>query len=150
MTILYVFIKKMILKLYHTDMNLSNLLFKFLTAIAVFIAPIQAILISVSVLIIADTITGIWAALVKGDKFSSNKFFSSISKLIMYTTLILVSHMVELHLVSVVPWVQISVYFIIFYEFSSFLENVGIIVGRDIFAFFKESLNNLKNFKTKK
>lgn len=122
----------------------QEFLFKIGLAFLTFITPIASILGAVSVLIIADAITGIWASKVKGIAFSSTRFFSSIVKLIAYLFLILISRTVEIYLVPVIPLLQLSIYFICFYEFSSFLENVGIITGRDVIGFFKETLYKLK------
>lgn len=127
-----------------------DFLMKILAALAVFIAPIQNTMIAVAILIVADAITGIWASQKKGEKFSSRKFFASITKLLLYLFLIMVSQIVESHLIDEIPFVQLSVYFIVFYEFSSFLENVGTITGRDVFAFFKEQLLKLKSTKNGK
>lgn len=115
-----------------------------MTALLIFLAPIKGILLAVSVLIVVDAITGIWASKKKGEKFSSGKFFNSIVKLVFYLLLVLVSQMIQVHLISEIPFTQLSIYFIVFYEFSSFLENVGVITGRDVFAFFKEALGKLK------
>ena len=125
-------------------LSLPDFLMKVLTAFAVFITPIQNTMIAVAILIVADAITGIWASQKKGEKFSSTKFFASITKLLIYLFLIAISQIVESHLVSEIPFVQLSVYFIVFYEFSSFLENVGVITGHDVFAFFKEQILKLK------
>lgn len=125
-------------------LSFPDFLMKVLTALAVFISPIQNTMIAVAVLIVADAITGIWASQKRGEKFSSTKFFASITKLLIYLFLIMISQIVESHLISQVPFVQLSVYFIVFYEFSSFLENVGIITGHDVFAFFKEQILKLK------
>ncbi len=123
---------------------LPEFLFKIGLALIAFLTPIAPVLVAVSILIIADAVTGILASRVKKIPFSSSRFFSSITKLLMYLFLILISHMVELHLVPIIPLVQLSIYFICFYEFSSFLENIGTITGRNPFIFFKEALNKLK------
>jgi len=122
----------------------EGFVFKILTSLSIFVAPIKQSLIAVAILIIVDTITGIWASFKKGEKFKSNKFFDSIIKLMVYTVLLLVSQMVESALVPEIPFVKLSLYYIVFYEFSSFLENVGVITGRDIFSWFKQALYSLK------
>lgn len=127
--------------------NFPDFVLKIATALLLFLAPIQPVLIAVSILIIADCFTGIWASFKKGEKFSSSKFFNSIVKLIFYGLLIMISRMIEVHLVAHLPLVELSVYLIVFYEFSSFLENVGVITGRDVFRWFKKTLNNLKRKK---
>ena len=123
---------------------IDQFLFKILTAFIIFLTPIKGVLLAVSILIIADAITGIWASKIKGEIFSSKKFFNSITKLLFYLLLILISQMIQLHLINEIPFLQLSIYFIVFYEFSSFLENVGVITGRDVFGFFKAALGKLK------
>lgn len=125
-------------------MPFPEFIMKVLTALAVFFAPIQTTLIAISLLIIFDAITGIGASLKKGEKFSSAKMFNSIVKLVFYGLLIITSRMIEQHLVTTLPLVELSVYMVVAYEFTSFLENVGIIVERDVFKWFKEALGNLK------
>lgn len=119
-------------------------MFKVGLALMAFLTPLQPVLLAITILIIADCISGVWASKVRGIVFSSTKFFSSISKLLVYLMLIIVSKLVEVYLVPVIPFVQLSCYFIVFYEFSSLLENIGIITGRDAFKFFRDALNKLK------
>ncbi len=123
---------------------LPQFICKIFTALFIFIAPIQSTLLAVCLLVVADAVTGIIASMKRGERFSSSKFSASIVKLLFYTLLILVSHMIEKYLVPEIPFLQLSIYFIVFYEFSSFIENVGVITGRDLFTWFKESLNKLK------
>jgi phage-related holin len=129
---------------------LPEFMMKIVAMLFLFLTPIKEVMLAVAFLIIADAITGIWAAKKKGEKFSSNKFFDSIVKLIFYLVLIMISRMTELYLISHLPLVQLSIYFIVFYEFSSFLENVGVITGRDIFSWFKTTLSSLKSNSRKK
>ncbi len=129
---------------------LPEFLLKIFAMIMLFLSPIKEMMIAVAFLIIADAITGIWAARKKGERFSSTKFFDSIVKLLIYLVLIMISHMTQLYLVTTLPLLQLSIYFIVFYEFSSFLENVGVITGRDIFSWFKQTLSSLKSNARKK
>lgn len=119
-------------------------LLKAIALLAIFFAPISSIMLAVSALIIADCITGIWSSKVKGVPFSSSRFFSSVTKLIVYLLLIMISHLVQLHLVPEVPLLKLSIFFITSTEFLSFVENVSIIAGRDVVGFFKEALNKMK------
>lgn len=119
-------------------------LLKIAAALLVFISPIGNIMMAVSLLLIADCVTGTAASLKKGEKFSSHKFFNSIIKMIFYLILIMVSHLVQVHLVNEIPFTQLAIYMVVVYEFSSLAENVGIITGRDVFAFFRDALGRLK------
>lgn len=124
--------------------SLSDFWLKIGASIVVFFTPVQNTIIGVVVLIIADAVTGIIASRKRGEKFSSSKLSRSLVKLLFYTLLIGISHVVEEQLVSEIPFVQVSVYFIVFYEFSSFLENIGVITGRDVFSWFRDVLDRMK------
>lgn len=128
-------------------MNLSEFpefIIKLVTGIMVFLSPIKDVMLAITILIVADAFTGIWASHVKNERFSSSKFFSSITKLIVYLMLIMISHLVELHLIPELPLVKLSIWFITITEFSSLVENISIISGRDVIGFFREQLSKLK------
>lgn len=117
---------------------------KLITSASVFLTPIKETIIAVICLVVVDAITGIWASYKRGQKFSSRKFSMTLAKLIWYTIAIAVCHMVQIYLVPQIPFVKVMVYFVVFYEFSSFLENVGIITGRDVFSWFRGFFDKIK------
>lgn len=126
-----------------------DILLKALTVAALFFAPLYSIMWAVTVLIIVDCFTGVWASRIKRIPFSSSKFFSSITKLVVYIILIIISYIVEVNLIPEIPLLKLSVFFIAVTEFISFAENVTIISGRDIVGFFREQFGKLKPFSNK-
>lgn len=112
----------------------------FLAALAVF-APIQAVVITVGVLIFADLATGIWAAKKRGEVIKSSKMRDSITKLLIYQTVIMTGFLVETFLLDgLLPVVKLAAAVIGMVELKSLLENANSILGRDLF---KEILSKL-------
>lgn len=103
------------------------------TIIAVF-APIQAVIISVGVLVVADMITGIWAAAKQDKKITSAGLRRTVSKFVIYQIAILSGFLVEKYLAGdIVPIVKILGGVIGAVELKSILENANVIAGGDIF-----------------
>lgn len=122
---------------------------KVFAVLALFFAPIAHIMLALTILILCDCVTGIWSSQKRGIPFSSSKFFSSITKLIVYLMLIMVSHLVQLYLVPEIPLVKLSIFFCTTTEFLSFVENVSSISGRNVVGYFREQLGKLKPFSIK-
>lgn len=109
---------------------LKNLLLVALSSLA----PIQAIIVSVGFLIIADTITGIWAAIKRGEAIKSAAMRRTVSKFVIYQLAIISGFVVQKFLLNdLVPIVNIIAGVIGMVELKSVLENAGSIVGQDIF-----------------
>ena len=71
---------------------------KLLTLISIcfaFFLPISGILIMIGVLIIIDTITGIWKAKKIGDKITSRKLSAIISKLALYEITVIMFFLID-------------------------------------------------------
>jgi len=91
--------------------------------IAVF-APAKALLISVGFLILADLITGIWAAYKKGEKIQSSVRRRSISKALIYNIAVLSGFLVEVYMLeAIIPVSKIVASVIGLVELTSILEN---------------------------
>lgn len=111
-----------------------------LAALAVF-APIQAVVITVGILIFADLATGIWAAKKRGESIESARMRDSITKLLIYQTVIMTGFLVETFLLDgFIPVVKLAAAVIGMVELKSLLENANSILGRDLF---KEILSKL-------
>lgn len=74
---------------------LDNHMTKILLALMAFLAPIQGILITVGVLIMADTVIGIWKARKLQEKISSRKLSQIISKMFLYQCTIILFYMID-------------------------------------------------------
>lgn len=74
---------------------LDNHMTKIIVALMAFLAPIQGILITVGVLILADTIIGIWKAKRLKEKVTSRKLSQVISKMFLYQITIILFYMID-------------------------------------------------------
>ena len=74
---------------------LDNHMTKIVLALIAFLAPIQGILITVGVLILADTILGVWKARKLKEKISSRKLSQIISKMFLYEGTIVLFFMID-------------------------------------------------------
>lgn len=107
---------------------------KIIVASLAALAPIHPIMISVGFLILADLITGIWAAKKRGEKVSSAAMRRTVSKIFIYQMVIIGGFVLETYLLGgLIPVSKIAAGVIGLVEFKSMLENSGHIVGDDIF-----------------
>lgn len=105
----------------------------FLASLAA-LAPIKAVMITVGILIIADLITGIWAAHKKQEKISSAAMRRTISKMLIYQLSVVCGFLLETYILGgVIPVAKIVAGVIGMVEFKSILENSNYIIGGDLF-----------------
>jgi hypothetical protein len=79
---------------------LDNHMTKITLALIAFLAPIQGILITVGVLILADTILGLWKARKLKEKISSRKLSQIISKMFLYEGTIILFFMIDKYILG--------------------------------------------------
>jgi len=107
------------------------------------LAPIKMVIITVGFLILADLLTGIWAAKSRGEKISSSIMRRTISKIVIYQLAVISGFMLEMHILdSLVPVAKIVAGVIGMVEFKSILENSGHIVGGDVFKLILKKLGS--------
>ncbi len=112
-------------------------------AVLAALAPIQTVLISVGVLILADSVTGIWAAYKRGEKISSAAMRRTISKIVIYQTAVITGFLLETYLIDhLLPVTKIVAGIIGLVEFKSILENSNTIMGGDIFKMILQKLGS--------
>ena len=139
---------------------------KLLTLISIcfaFFLPISGILIMIGVLIIIDTITGIWKANKIGDKITSRKLSSIISKLALYEVTVIMFFLIDQFILNDIILTFFSVPFMLTkivalvlasIEVMSINENYKVVKGIDLWQSMKllfarakeikEDLNKLK------
>ena len=139
---------------------------KLLTLISIcfaFFLPISGILIMIGVLISIDTITGIWKANKLGDKITSRKLSSIISKLALYEITVIMFFLIDKFILNEIILTFFSVPFMLTkvvalvlssIEVMSINENYKIVKGIDLWQSMKllfarakdikEDLNKLK------
>lgn len=98
------------------------------------LAPIHPVMISVGFLILADLVTGIWAATKRGQKISSAAMRRTVSKMFIYQMVVIGGFVLETYLLGgLFPVSNIVAGVIGLVEFKSMLENSNHIMGGDIF-----------------
>lgn len=99
---------------------------KLALAVAVVLAPIKAAMAVAGVLIVADLITGIWAAYKRGEAITSAGLRRSITKMLVYQATIILAFLVEKYMLDgVLPITKIASSFIGITELKSVLENLN-------------------------
>jgi phage-related holin len=132
------------------DIKLMTIIKNIVLSLVILFSPIKAAIYVMASLITLDTITGVWAALKRGEIFSSHKFFDSITKIIIYDSLIIMAFLLETFMIPYIPCLKMVMAYIAITEFTSLLENAGFIVNRDIVTYFREQIKNFKNYSNKK
>lgn len=130
--------------------NIADKIDTVIKAIAVvvlaFIAPVQSILILVGFLAFGDMITGLWRSKKKNHKITSTRLSRTVSKLILYSLLILLTHGFELvfPLTEYLHITQISAGVICMVELTSVYENVSEILGNDLWKILRSKIDAFK------
>lgn len=97
--------------------------------VALFLAPAKATMIAVGFLVLGDLITGIWAAVKRGETFSSAKLRQTITKTLGYQLAIVLSYVTESQLMPEIPVLKVVAGLIASTELVSALENLASITG---------------------
>lgn len=113
-----------------------------LSVLAVF-APIKAIIISVGVLIFADLVMGIYAAMKRKESITSAGLRRTVVKMAVFQTVILTGYLLETYLIGgLVPVSKLAASVIGMTEFLSLLENAKAATGLDLFSIIKKKLGS--------
>lgn len=114
----------------------------FLASLAA-LAPIQAVMITVGILIFADLFTGMYAAHKRGEKISSAAMRRTVSKIFIYQTTIICGFLLETYIMDgILPVAKIAAGVIGMVEFKSILENGNSIMGGDLFKTILQKLGS--------
>lgn len=97
--------------------------------VGLFLAPAKATMIAVGFLVIGDLVTGIWAAVKRGETFSSAKLRQTITKTLGYQLAIVLSYVTESQLLPEIPVLKVVAGLIASTELVSALENLASITG---------------------
>ncbi len=109
-----------------------------------FFTPITPLLIGVGLFTIFDTFTGIWASVKRGNRIHSRAMARTITKMILYSTAIILAHLLE---DIFMPWLavtSITAGYIALVEFRSNMENIGFITKIDIWNYIKDKIDAFK------
>ncbi len=122
-----------------------DLLTKIALAILAILAPIQASILAVGFLIMADLITGIAAAYKRGESIKSQRLKNTAVKMLVYNLLLMSSFIAETYLTPWIPFTNITLSFLAIVEVKSLGENFHNITGINFIIYLKSYLNNKLN-----
>lgn len=126
---------------------MKDYLYKGLLVMMTVMAPIKPLLLACGALIVADMITGMFAARKRKESISSAEMRRSVSKMLVYQIAIISAFILEKYLLGdIAPVSRIVSGVIGMVEFKSILENVSTIAGQDILSLVIEKLGS-KNAK---
>jgi hypothetical protein len=107
------------------------------------LAPIKAMLVTVTVLVAADMVFGIWAAKKRGEPVTSAGLRRSVSKTVIYLSAILLSYLTEKFLMDgALPASKIVAGLIGTVELKSVVESLDSINGTSAFKSFIQALGS--------
>jgi len=128
---------------------MKSVLTYLLIATLAVLAPVKAMMIAASVLVLLDFVTGIWASLKTGNAVTSAKMGRTVTKMAVYEVAILSCFLVERYLTEdFFPLSKICAGFVGLVEAKSIIENLNAINGSPVFAGLLERLNSPNGRKT--
>lgn len=119
-----------------SHLNGGNIIFALWSAGLSFFAPIGWWLVACAFMVGADFVTGLWAARIKGELWTSNKMRKSLTKCGSYLFLIICARIFEGVLPSYVEQAEIArifTAFIVGVELFSIMENLYAVTGNRVF-----------------
>jgi Bacteriophage holin family len=122
---------------------MKNILY-FLSYLLFYFTPIRALLLAVGVIVFTDAITGIFAAIRRGEVISSKKMVRTISKIIFYSIAIILGRIMQAEFIPFIPIPNITAGYIGMVEFKSNMENISTITGLDIWTTLINKINSYK------
>lgn len=129
---------------------MKEMLYKLLIAIVAVLAPIQAIIGTVGLLIMLDMISGMLAARKRGEKITSAAMRRTISKMFIYQGVVISGFMLEHYILDgILPISKIVAGVIGMVEFKSILENANKITGADIMSEILKKLGSKNDIEPK-
>lgn len=122
---------------------------KGLIVLAAILAPIKPMLLACGALIVADMVTGMFAAAKRKEAIRSAEMRRSLTKMVVYQTAIISAFVLEKYMLDgLVPVSKVVSGVIGMVEFKSILENASTIAGKDILQLVMDKLGS-KNAKVK-
>jgi phage-related holin len=130
------------------NIDFTGLALKFVGWLLIVTLPVRPAIVAVSVLAIADFITGVWAAIKEKKPITSHGFRRTLAKMIAYQSAILVAFVLETYLLDGLPVVKVITAMVGITEGKSFFENMFRITGIDFWSQVISKLN-LEDVKSK-
>lgn len=111
------------------------------------LTPAVPIIVFTGILIFSDTITGIWAALKRGEKVTSKGLGRTVTKMCLYSLVIGLTFAFEhfFTALQIIHMGQIASGYICLVELKSIYENVSSITGLDIWTHLLSKFESLRS-----
>lgn len=128
----------------------------FINIILAFLLPIQALIVLVCLMIVLDTITGLWKAKKTKEKITSRKLSRVISKMVLYQVALITFFILDKFIFgeligafTSIPFLLTKVVAVFFVgvELISINENINSIYGVNLFKSFKKMLVRAKDIR---
>lgn len=115
------------------------------------VAPIKMTMLAVLLLILADLLTGMWAAKKRGEPLSSAGMRRTISKILVYELCVICAFFLETHILGgELAIIKVVAGVIGMVELKSIIENAGQITGLDLFQEIIKRLGSINDPRTRK
>ena len=122
---------------------LSKLLDALAASLLALFAPIQTMVLSTLLLVVADLITGVWVSRRRGMPLHSKGIKHTVVKLAVYELAIVLAYVTEVYLTqSSIPVLNVITSIIGITELKSCLENMNILIGGDVVKQILERISN--------
>lgn len=129
---------------------MKKYLYEGLLVLAAILAPIKPLLLACGALIVADMVTGMFAAHKRKEAINSADMRRSLTKMVVYQIAIISGFVLEKYMLDgLLPASKVVSGVIGMVEFKSILENVSVIAGQDVLQMVLDKLGS-KNAKGKK
>ena len=127
--------------LYNLNIDTYNIYSAIIGSVLGFLVVLRPFLILLFFLIIVDLITGLFAAKHKNEKISSRGLYRTVEKILVQSSVVLVSEGMRIVLIPDFPITFIAVFIIAVAEFKSIIENTEVILKIEIWAYLKDRFN---------
>lgn len=124
--------------------NIKKHIVIILSWLAIYLSPTLEFLLTVGFFVLADTITGVAAAIKINDPITSKKFRACIPKYVVYGTAVIIAHVLQKEFFMDFPAMKLIAGLIAYSELMSIDENIKKISGISLFKFFIDKLGKLK------
>jgi len=121
--------------------KITSYLAHFLICLYFYFAPSLTLLYALIFFVIMDTITGVYASIKKGNKFTSKRLRKTVPKLVGYACGILVAQVIQNTFTYDLPLGRILAAFVCYVEIKSINENIEILTNINMFQAVIEQVN---------
>lgn len=124
---------------------MKSLAIKIGLSIITILAPLQASILAIGFLIVADLIMGLIAAHKTGEKITSRRLKDTAVKMLVYNLLLVSGFVAQTYLIEFIPFTKIVLSFLAIVEIYSLGESFQKITGLSFVKYLKDQINKHLN-----